>query len=513
MAIHLVAELGFDVHLSEVLPDSRLMKKRAVQAYSQGQRAKPQEAFERVRSVIDRFIDFDRSLGDQRAMSELIACYVIATWFLDAFNVAGYIWPTGERGSGKTQLLTLICETSYLGQLILASGSMATLRDLADYGAFLGFDDAENITNIKQSDPDKRTLLLAGNRRGSMISVKEPVPGEKTWRTRYVQTFSFRGFTATRTPDPVLSSRTIIVPLVRTADRKKANADVMDFALWTCNRDELIGEIWMLSLANLARLREYDASIGEKAVLSGRNLEAWRAVLAIALWLEDEGVHGLFERMEGISVNYQRERRELEKGDMTSLVLRAILECFEPQTDEEIDIQKLRKVGKVQRLRTEIITETAKRLIRVEELDFDFDQVTTRSVGRILGKLRFRTAKLGPHSKSRGWEISVDELERLLRSFSLISPDAPHLMSLMSSMSSCPLGKDASRGHEDIEDIGDVSPASQTDAFSDCSEDIEGEYQERAAIIEFDGGLARADAERLAALETRRFTGASFNAA
>ena len=247
-------------------------------------------------------------------MSEMIACYVIATWFLDAFNVAGYVWPTGERGSGKTQLLSLMCELGYLGQLVLASGTMATLRDLADYGAFLGFDDAENLTSIKQSDPDKRTLLPAGNRRGNTISVKEPVPGEKTWRTRYVKTFSFRGFTATRAPDPVLSSRTITVPLVRTADRRKANADVMDFALWPSDHDALVGDLWMLSLANLVRLRDYDAVVGERATLSGRNLEAWRGILAVALWLETEGVVDLFGRMEALSISYQRERRELEKA-------------------------------------------------------------------------------------------------------------------------------------------------------------------------------------------------------
>jgi len=146
----------------------------------------PAEIFRKVVAVVDRFIDFDRSLGNQSSVSELIACYTIATWFLDAFNVAGYIWPTGERGSGKTQLLTLICDMAYLGQVVLASGTMATLRDLADYGAFLGFDDAENFTNAKQSDPDKRTLLLAGNRRGNAISLKESIPGQKAWRTRFV---------------------------------------------------------------------------------------------------------------------------------------------------------------------------------------------------------------------------------------------------------------------------------------------------------------------------------------
>lgn len=95
-------------------------------------------------------------------MSELVACYILATWFLDAFSVIGYLWPNGERGSGKTQLLTIIAELSYLGQVILAGSSYATLRDMADYGATLCFDDAENLSDPKKTDPDKRTLLLAG---------------------------------------------------------------------------------------------------------------------------------------------------------------------------------------------------------------------------------------------------------------------------------------------------------------------------------------------------------------
>ena len=57
-------------------------------------------------------------------------------------------------------------EMAYLGQTILSGGSYATLRDLADYGACLAFDDCEDIMDTKRSDPDKRALLLAGNRRG-----------------------------------------------------------------------------------------------------------------------------------------------------------------------------------------------------------------------------------------------------------------------------------------------------------------------------------------------------------
>jgi hypothetical protein len=50
-------------------------------------------------------------------------------------------------------LLSIVAELSYLGQLILASASLASLRDMADYGAFLGFDDAENLSEPETDRP------------------------------------------------------------------------------------------------------------------------------------------------------------------------------------------------------------------------------------------------------------------------------------------------------------------------------------------------------------------------
>ena len=261
-------------------------------------------------------------------MAEMVSCYILATWFLDAFKVAGFIWPNGEKGSGKTQLLTLIAELGYLGQLILAGGSYASLRDLADYGATLCFDDAENISDPKRTDPDKRALLLAGNRRGNSVPVKEPVPGGG-WRTRYVNTFCARAFSAIRLPDPVLASRTVILPLIRTPDRYKANADPLEYSLWPHDRRELIDDLWALALLHLAELSAYEARVNEAATLTGRNLEPWRAILAVALWIEDAGIPGLYSRMERLSTSYQKERQQLESGDTTALIIRALCNCLE----------------------------------------------------------------------------------------------------------------------------------------------------------------------------------------
>ncbi len=127
----------------------------------------------------------------------------------------GFLWPNGDWGSGKTQLLDIIVRAGIFGTVGAGWRSCAALRDLADHGATLAFDDAENLSDPRRTDPDKRTLLLAGNRRGNTVPMKERVVDG--WKTRYVNTFSFRLFSATQLPDPILASRTIVVPLIRYA--------------------------------------------------------------------------------------------------------------------------------------------------------------------------------------------------------------------------------------------------------------------------------------------------------
>jgi hypothetical protein len=281
-------ELGLEVRLQAgVVPDSRLWSTRGVVTYRAGHRPEPKELFGKLTDVITRFIDFDQSLAGQAEMCEFIACMILSTWMLEAFTVIGYLWPTGEPGSGKTQRLIICTELSYLGQIILAGSTYATLRDLADYGATLGFDDAERVFDPRTKDPDKRNLLLSGNRRGNTIALKEADSGG-TWHIRHVNTFCPRLFTATRLPDAILASRTIVVPLVKTLDEERANADPADYSLWPHSCDDLKDELWALGLAFVRELQPYVRAVNAQPLgnhgdsLSGRDLEPWRPILTIA---------------------------------------------------------------------------------------------------------------------------------------------------------------------------------------------------------------------------------------
>lgn len=411
-----LANLGIEVHLPEIPPGEKLWSTPAVKAYRSGTRPDPADVFKCIVETVGRFLDFDRSLADQRTMCEMVACYILATYFLDAFTVVGFLWPNGERGSGKTQLLIIVTELAYLGQTILPGGSFASLRDLADYGACLAFDDAENLSDPKRTDPDKRALLLAGNRKGNTIPLKEPGP-DRTWKTRHVCTFCFRLFSAIRLPDAVLASRSIVVPLIRTVDRAKANADPLDYKLWLHDRRKLVDDLWALGLAHLPELPHYEALVNDKATLAGRTLEPWRALLAVALWLDEAGVNGLFARMEKLSQDYQKERSDMESNDLTALVIRALCRVAVTTVVTVTAINN----GHSQQwtCKTKDLVDIAKGIITESELDLDPERIHSRRIGRVLAKLRFKQEARAKGQADRQWLVSITDLKRWTELYSL----------------------------------------------------------------------------------------------
>lgn len=403
-----ISRLGIDVHLPEP-PTAKdcTWSTPGIRAYvEKGYRPDPLDIFARIKAVITRFIDFDRSLADQETMAEMLACFVLSTWFLDAFMVAPYIWANGERGSGKTSLLFTLVRLSYLGVSLSPSGSFAALRDLADYGATLGLDDAEDLTDPKKSDPDKRAILLSGNRKGISVHLKEPNPNGQGWITREVNCYCPRIFSTIQKPDSTLSSRAVIIPVVRTAQRQKGNADPLDDSQWPCNRQKLIDDLWSLALAHIHEMPEFDKRIGEKSKLIGRDLQPWRAILAIAAWLDSQGITGLWAKIESLaSGTYQQERAELEKTDLNVLIVRAIGNYAEQQpTKPEWSFY------------THEIVDAIHRMIDDEELEQDKNYVTGQIVGHRLKKMRLTKH---PTMRPRGWTVTRQDLAKRLASYRL----------------------------------------------------------------------------------------------
>jgi hypothetical protein len=294
---HTLTDLALDVALSSPPREEKLWRAPAIKGYHQGARPDPADVFCRVAAVYNTFIDFAQSLGNQQVMCELSACLSFTTWLHDAFSVLPYPWPNGERGSGKTHWGTCWARTSYLGEVVLSSGSFAALRDLAEHGAALLFDDAESLTDVKRCEPNKLELLLAGNRRGAVVPLKDPAPQGKGWITRWVDAYSPRGFTAIRLPHNALERRVIVLPLVRTADARRGNADPADDAKWPEPPRLLQDALWETALMLLSEAAAVWRELSNEPEAWGAEFEPWRAVLGVAQLLTRHGVTDLETRM------------------------------------------------------------------------------------------------------------------------------------------------------------------------------------------------------------------------
>jgi hypothetical protein len=401
-----LTELGATLKLELAPHFDSVMSGAALKRYVAGERVQPAEVFGRVRAIVDFYMDFGHSVGTQADLVALIALYILASYLLDAFTVIGYLWPNGDKGVGKTKLLVIVTDLGYLGVLVTAGGTFASLRDLADYGATIGFDDSESIMDVRRADPDKRTLLLAGNRKGTYVTLKEPV-GDHGWTTRYVHAFCPRLFSAINLPDETLASRTIVVPLVRSADDTKANRDPADHEMWPTDRRRLIDDLWALGLANLTTLRVYDRQIPVRVPLVGRVLEPWRAVLAVALWLQEEhAVAGIFDRMSALAQHYQNERGDIEDGSPVRVLILALRRMLETA-----------KKAIIEATPTDIAT-VMNQIASEDDIDHTGDAFTNaRKVGRLLQRLRMDRAERTAGAKR--WSISQRNLDALSRAYGM----------------------------------------------------------------------------------------------
>jgi hypothetical protein len=409
----------WDVRLRYQPPSECLISPAGFRRAMSNEQPNVHNLFQRLVAVFDRFLDLSRGITGQRELAELLAVYVLSTWLSDAYAAFPYLWPNGDKGSGKTKALSLVARLSYLGQVILAGGTYAALRDLAEYGATLCFDDAENLSDPKKSDPDKRALLLAGNRKGAVVPIKEP-EGKNGWQIRNVSAYCPKVFSAIRLPDAVLSRRTIVLPLVRSADPERANHDIEEERYWPHDRRRLVDDLWTFGLHYLpAAKRAYEQT--ESADLTGPGFEPWRPLLATATVLKGAGLKEILERIRKVATAYQSEKADLEYPDATRLAVIAIAQLADVWTFVDVlDVSVQAPVWLATNIQftASQVAEKVNILADDEGLVDDGESFTNaRKVGRILDRLRISQERGKTAKRTRERIISRGDAVKLLRAY------------------------------------------------------------------------------------------------
>lgn len=426
-------EIGLPVEIGAI--DSRsAWSWSGVRNYVSGGRPATLLLFRDLAGLVDRFVSFERSLADHSTMCELIAAYILSTWFLDAFPVVGYLWLTGEWGSAKSKLAAIIAEVSYLGVVLEGGASFPTVRDAADRGATVTFDDCEPYASLKGVPTSLRNLLLSGTRRDGKVPFKVRGQGGK-WEDRWASTYCAKIFTATSAPEKILASRCVVVPMVRTA-APKANADPSDHRKWPIDRQDLVDRLWALALAHRSAIAAHVDAVDQAAPLMGRDLEPWRPLLSMARFISataqaagDSDLVGLYDRLEAVAKKYPEERDDLQQEDDTRLIVRALVESFQVQIylgGEAPPVAPFAPLAPVVHPDFQVKVLTSSVTERTNELAIQagialrggLPFTNEKRVGRILSSLRLRE---GPKSSGKGMTrmVTLRDLDSVARTHGL----------------------------------------------------------------------------------------------
>ena len=420
-----LSELGMAIHLTENVPRRLLWTTKGLVAYCLGYRPEPKDVFMRLSIMYDHFLDFSRSLDEHPRMCRFSACCSLMTWFSDVFTVLPYTWPNSPTpGAGKTKWGHCWTKTSYLGHLTSASGSFAALRDLADLGATLMFDDAEALADPRKADPDKMALVLAGNRKGVEVAVKEP-SADGGWRTRWVNAYCPRGFTALNLPFRALQSRSIVIPLMASADPTRANRDPENPDDWPLDQQQLRDDLWSLTLFLQREAAAVWTEMSKETSILGRDWERWRALITIARLFERHGVEGLEQDMRRVLTSYHHQKGDLEVQSRETLVIRALMRLARLK---EVDVWTTLDVMDISsetlKVTASQVVETAKGILAEGDSGDDEDEssnwVNTRSVGRILSKLRLQEQRGDAPKRERFRVINPKEIAQLALAHHLV---------------------------------------------------------------------------------------------
>ncbi|GAP11285.1 hypothetical protein BECAL_02471 [Bellilinea caldifistulae] len=195
-----------------------------------------------------------------------------------------------------------------------------------------------------------------------------------------------------------------------------------------------------MGLANLPLLHDFETHVAQNARLSGRNLQPWKAILSVAAWwdsldqqhrlqhsytVRNQGqdqvvIGGLWQRLEEMSWRYQQEESaDQQSGDIFLLVLEGLCKLADEKSDIK-DNSDIHSAGWT--FTTSQISEAAQHIAEQTEADIDPEKITSRKVGRLLGKLRLRKA-CEAGKGTRMWQITLADLTRWAAVYNIQLPN------------------------------------------------------------------------------------------
>lgn len=244
-----------------------------------------EEVYDLIITRLDKTIDF-YSPNDR----DVIAVWVIGTYFFPVFQTYPYLILSGPRGSGKTKVLDFL-DCIAFNSVKFANTSVSALFRIIDANrCTVLIDEAETLRNGEESR-DLGRILNAGYKSNANVLRTNP----ESLTVEEFNTYSPKAIASINRVDRVLGSRGINVNMIKTGDRQKGNSIIIkEDDTWGVLRDRL--RVLYLDLAvKVDRVYRNDDEINQ---LSCRKNELWSPLLAISKVIGDD----VFQKMKTIAL-------------------------------------------------------------------------------------------------------------------------------------------------------------------------------------------------------------------
>jgi hypothetical protein len=242
----------------------------------------PIEVYNSIIALLKEYIEFQFE-----EHYHVVALWIIGTYLHAIFETYPYLYIGGAKGVGKTKTLRFIEMLSFNAVNSINVSSASLYRICQGMAATLLIDETGYLSN-KGRYEDLRTLLYGRYKAGQWVQRVEKRKNGKL----EVESFRVYGPTALANIEgleDILADRSIEIIMLRTRKAEIANKEIVeDNPEWQKIRNSLY-RIALKHWGEIKRIyRELGGEIKLNIQISGRQLERWKPLIAIAIWLSEE---------------------------------------------------------------------------------------------------------------------------------------------------------------------------------------------------------------------------------
>ena len=379
------------------------MSSKAAILFVRGQCEAPgwSEVYSEVKAAIKRFVnlDFDSRLYD------VVACWVLATYFQEALNVLPFLYAYGASGTGKTRLLFTAVYLARHGFMATDPSEASIFRTAEAFKPTLGID--ESLIGAAAWK-----LIRTAFKKGLYVPRVEQTK-RKEFVLSLFETFMPVAFSSTEMPKELGGcdadeARAIFIFMKQMPDPIGRDPEPEDFKEV---RDRLY-------LIRLGRANEALKALQEVSALQlpfgGHEREVWLPLLTMAKLVGKDVFHNVLS----YAVDFYGVKAQLQNVQERTVV-RALLLLYRAKYAEALLIDRKAYIPCLE-FRASTLKEYVKQsLEETEQLEPAlFDKVwSNEKIGRILTKLGiFKTVKKG----RTYYTITAKTLQTLYKTFCII---------------------------------------------------------------------------------------------